>query len=52
MGTAADGGRGVKERARGSGERPIGAASLRQRSTASVMPNPPPPLLSGRDLAA
>jgi hypothetical protein len=32
MGTAAFGGKGLKERTRVSGDRPIGAASLRQHS--------------------
>ena len=42
MSTAACGGRGFKGRARGSGERPIGAARCRQQCTAGVMPPPPP----------
>ena len=44
MGTAAYGGRGFKESTRVSGERPIGAASCRQRhNRASCQPPPPPP---------
>ena len=42
MGTATYGGKGFKERSRASGERPSGAASFRQQSTAGVMPTPPP----------
>ena len=43
MGAAAYGGKGFRERARVSGERPMGAGSCRQQSTAGVMPTPPPP---------
>ena len=43
MGTATYRGQWFKERKRRSGERPIGAASFRQQSTAGVMPNPLPP---------
>ena len=43
MGAAADGGRGFKERARVSGEKPIGAARCRQQhNQASCQPPPPP----------
>ena len=40
-GTAAYRRRGFKERARASGERPIGAAGSGQQSTAGIMPTPP-----------
>ena len=40
MRTAGDGGKGYEERTRGSCERPIGAASLREQS---IQPPPPPP---------
>ena len=39
MGTAAYGGKGFKERAAVSGERPIGTASCRQQTQPGVMPN-------------
>ena len=43
MGTAGSGGNAFKERTRGSGERPVGAARCRQSSIqASVNPPPPP----------
>ena len=43
MGAAAYGGKGFRERARVSGERPIGAASCRQQyNQASCQPPPPP----------
>ena len=41
MGTAAYGGKGFKERARVSGERPIGAASFRQQYIGASCPTPP-----------
>ena len=43
MGAAACGGKGFKERAGVSGERPIGAVSCRQQHKPGVMPTPPPP---------
>ena len=44
MGAAAYRGKGFKERAMVSGERPIGATSCRQQSIpASCQPPPPPP---------
>ena len=43
---AADGGKGFKERARVSGEAPMGAARCRQQSTQASCK--PPPLLSTR----
>ena len=43
MGTTAYGGRGFQERARGSGERPIGAAGCRrEQHTKGDTPTPPP----------
>ena len=44
MGVAACGGRGFKGRARGSGERPIGAARCRQQRNRAACQPPPPPL--------
>ena len=43
MGTAADGGKGFKERAAVSGERPIGAARCRQQHNQASCPPPPLP---------
>ena len=43
MGAAAYGGKGFKERARVSGERPIGAASCRQQYNEASCQAPPPP---------
>ena len=43
MGTATDGGEGFKERTRASGGRPMGAASLAQRSIQAACQSPPPP---------
>ena len=42
MGAAAYGGKGFKERARVSGQRPVGSASCRQQCIQA--PCPPPPL--------
>ena len=44
MGAASCGGRGVRQRARGSGERAIGAAGCRQHSTSGGMPPSTPGL--------
>ena len=41
MGTAVYGEKGVKESTRGSGERPIGAASFRQQSIQASYQTPP-----------
>ena len=43
MGAAAGGGRGLKGRTRGSGQRPIGAARYRQQSIRAPCPPPPRP---------